>query len=263
MNRHLGDKDDSAPVETSATTEPAPTESAEERVESTETQPAAVETTDDAPFRLEDVPQEYREHVERYGKQLQGAFTRKTQQLAEQRKELEAAAALYERLHSDDTRAEAIRELLEANGYEIEESGDDSGNATVTDQSELERRVAQIESRHTADQEAEYVRQVEDHIESGLEKLAESLGVDELPQAAREHVLAVARTLEPIDGLWPDMDGAIASYEAWRAAEIQAYVNSKKAPVVDTSGTDGHPQVNLRDPKERLKAMEAIVGRHL
>src|SRR4051794_27161687 len=46
--------------------------------------PAAADQAFDAPFNLADVPEGVREHVERYNKQLQGAFTQKTTALAEQ-----------------------------------------------------------------------------------------------------------------------------------------------------------------------------------
>src|SRR5262245_17138397 len=86
------------------------------------TPPATTGTSDafETPFNLNDVPEEVREYVDRYNKQLQGAYTRKTQELAEQRKALEPNNALLSRLQSDDetTRDAAVREALKLGRWE-------------------------------------------------------------------------------------------------------------------------------------------------
>ena len=241
----------------------------------------AVEDELGTPFKLSEVPEEYREDVERYVKQTHGAFTRKTQELAEFRREAESALEFQRRLESDETRDEALREVLAQYGYEIDEEASteevEAAVEAVTDHQAphsdpdvlarlqaLEAQRAQEEAERAAEARSEYVSEVEDRIAEGVSGLAKSLGQDELSREQTDTLLAIVRQLPPIEGRWPDVEGAVARYEALRAAEIQAYVNSKRVTPVHTEGSSpGAPKADLSNDKARLAAANAIAGRHL
>ena len=274
-----------------AATQPSETEldaasaAAAEAIAEPGTEEATAPATDPADeigagFRLEDVPEEYREHVERYAKQVHGGFTRKTQELADQRREAEAALALQKRLSDDATRMDALRELAAEHGIELE--FDDDGevvDATATDGAdgdETAKRIAALEraeAQRAADAEQrdreDYIAEVSDRIEEGLSGLAEKLGLGEdeaVSDQVRDHVVAIARSIAPIEEngrKYPNMDAAVAQYEAWRAAEIQRYVQSKRVQTPKKDGGPAAPKFNARDDRERLAAANAIAGRHL
>ena len=262
--------------------EPTPTPAAEEV-----TTPAATDVDPaadlGASFKLDDVPEEYREHVERYVRMTHGAFTRKSQTVAQQRKEAEAAIALQAKLNDPETRDEALRELLSTSGWsvmedeptaasataEVEEGTTPEPAAAVTTDPDLAARIEKIEqaqaaatAAQAAEQREEYLDAVQDVIDEGMEELRSELGLDDVPAHVKELVLGFAKQLPAVEGLWPDMKGAAARYQELRAAEIQAYVATKRAPDVNAAGSAGTPKFNPKDRKERLAAMEAIAGRH-
>ncbi len=239
-------------------------------------------------FKLEDVPEELREHVGRYVKQVQGDFTRKTQTLAQQRKEVEAeqaeaetALALYRNLESEDTRDDAIRELVEGYGYSYaaaEAAADAAGDEEPQAEGQMhDPRLDQFLAEHEADREAQaaadelagqeaHREAVMDHVDESLDLFAESEGVDELKPAQRRQIIALAAGMDrDQDGL-PDMAGAITEYEALRAADVEAYLASKRSAVPDVSGSSGTPTFDPRDEKQRLAAAnrtaEAAMARH-
>jgi hypothetical protein len=257
---------------------------------SSEPTPESPDPTEDlgTPFRLEDVPEEIREHVGRYVKQTHAALTRKTQELAQQRQEVSGLASLKDRLDSDETRVDALKEFLA--GYDIDldfedeeqvEAAAEAVSEEVSD--DLASRVARIEAaaqevreseQREADEDAQeqYVEQVRSSMETGFSAFAERQGWKDtggnpsVPQAVREQITAIVRSMPPIveDGVeLPDMAAAIAVYEGWEASAIERYAQSKRAPTVDASGSSGVQKLDMTKPEDRDKAALAVAGRHL
>jgi hypothetical protein len=246
-------------------------------------------------FKLEDVPEEYREHVARYVKQVQGDYTRKTTSLAEQRREVEAEAArvadirqTFDKLESEETRDEGIRELVSKYGYTFEEAEAEAEAADETADTEgiaevRDPRVDQLLAERAAQQqqeqaEAQAIAEQEkadtimDHVDSSLQTYCENEGLvdDEgnltLRPGQRRQIIAIAAALPRLEGDLPDMETAIAEYEAERSADLQAYLASKRSTVPDVSGSTGTESFDPRDPKQRLAAAnriaEAALARH-
>ena len=105
-------------------------------------------------FDIEQVPEEYREHVARLQKQLQGDYTRKTQGLADQRKALEAERGTV------DLAKEIINSPEMARFIALRDAGKLSGETEAPD--ELD------ELREQADPEV--AKFIEKAIEKGVEE---------------------------------------------------------------------------------------------
>jgi hypothetical protein len=243
----------------------------------------AVDPAEDlgAGFRLADVPEEngVREHVERYTKQLHGAFTKKTQELATQRSEVESLADLNSRLGSDDptVRNAALEEFLSKHDLEFEPANEEEAAAaataaeTATD-TELAQRVEALEAERAAEAQAtadaerpEYIDDVRSHIDDGLSQWAKGRNFDggSVPDEIRDYIVSRLAAHAPVDGLWPDMDKAIADYEAWETKVGQVYVSTKRVEAPDASGSSGVPRFDATSESDRQKAALAIAGRHL
>lgn len=238
-------------------------------------------------FKLEDVPEEYREDVGRYVKQAQGDYTRKTMELAEQRRTVEAEAEqikaireTFDKLESEDTRDEAVMELVQKYGYTFEEAEAEAEEAT--DSGEVaefrDPRVDQILAQQEADQQAAadaqaaadgeaFRERIMDHVDDALDAYAETEGIqDGIPAAQRRQIIAIAASLPRLEGDLPDMETAIAEFDAEKAAIIEGYLASKRGTVPDVSGSTGAEKFDPRDSKQRLAAAnriaESALARH-
>lgn len=224
----------------------------------------------DAPFNLEDVDETYRSDVERYAKQLQGAYTRKTQTLADQKREVQALEELKGNLYSDDPerREEALGKLLGDLGYEF--AGQDNEEVAVDDdiyvdpvdelRSRLDARdAADASAQADAQSAAEVQRQVA-FAESALAKLEET---ETLSETAKTAIVTYAGSLPRTDDGLPNMEGAIKLWESDRAEAVEGYLRTKRdaEPAPDVSGQTGTTQINLSDRASRLKAAEAAAER--
>ncbi len=232
-------------------------------------------------FKLEDVPEGIREHVERYVKQVQGDYTRKTTTLAEQRRAVEAEAAqiadirdTFAKLEDEDTRESAIEALVTKYGYTFEEAeaeaeaaeseAETPGTAELRDprvDDLLARQAADEQAQAEADAQAEAEAQrdkVMDHVDDALDTYAESEGLTELPAGQRRQIIAIAAALPRLDGDLPNMEAAIAEYEAEKAAVVDRYLASKRGTVPDVTGSTGAEKFDPRDTKQRLAAANRI-----
>ncbi len=223
-----------------------------------------------AGFKLADVDEAYRPDVERYVKQAQGAFTRKTQELASQRAEAREALEFQARLADEGTREEALRELLNRYDLELEfeepaaPEPDPAVNGGAETQSELEQRVAAFEQREHQREVDGYARAVQTRLAADLGQWAEARGLAEAPEHVVNQVLSNLQSIAPLDDGMPDTQAALELYEAEEARIIDHYLKSKRqAPRMDTSGTSQTTShVDLSDRAARLKKAAEIAGRH-
>lgn len=223
-----------------------------------------------AGFKLADVDEAYRPDVERYVKQAQGAFTRKTQELARERQQARDALDFQARLEDDQTREEALRELL--NRYDLDlELEDDGGyepdagsNGAGETEAELVRRLAAIEARESQREADGYAQRVQTRLAADLNEWAQGRGMEEAPEHVVNQVLANLQNMAPLDDGMPDTRGALELYEAEEARVIEHYLKGKRSvPRVDTSGTSQTTShVDLSDRSARLRKAAEIAGRH-
>jgi hypothetical protein len=224
-----------------------------------------------------------RPHVEAYNRQLQGAFTRKTQEMAEWRKSLAPAEDLYQRLYSDDesTRDAAVRDALRAGGWDdltaeqqqavVEEYQDHvAPQADPYLLSRVEAAEQRLAARDQADAEREeevYFAEFAQRYESAVDGWAKRNGYSEenpLPDYLRNQIAGYARGVAPVeeDGrAFADMDTALQLLDADRAG----YLTSKDpgfAPNVAAVSAEPARHVPKTEA-ERLALANAIAARHV
>jgi hypothetical protein len=226
----------------------------------------------DSPVDLNAVPEEYREHVSQIEKQFKSAYTRKTQELAEQRKTYEAAQeqlSFIEQLQNDpETQLALLRQLAEVHGYDIE-GDDDEGEADATLGSDSEEEFdfrdprvdALLAEREAAQQQAEwdaYVAGVEEYIESQFESLAKEAG-RELSDEEKDLVVSYAVSMD-LDGQGrPQIGKAFEQLRRIEAGWQTRWIESKKAPHVSGDGVPGSERVDLSKSDKRVNRMMQIV----
>jgi hypothetical protein len=214
---------------------------------------SGISPQDDAPFNINEITdQQVREQVERYNRQLQGDYTRKTQELASQRAEFEQAQAYVQSLQTDPaTRQQLMNELLTEHGYTLPEDEE-------LDPSErLEARVAAMEQaewqRAQQAQEEQVIAVVAAQVEQdflsmpGLSEKQKKLIVDS----------AASRPATP-DGFL-DVKGVYQEFLEAAQDFAKAQRAAKKAPAVARAGVAGQVKVDLSDTDARQAAMLAHI----
>lgn len=244
-----------------------------------EREPEQTTREGEQPFRLEDIKDEsQREYLRRRETEMQSGYSKRLNE------ELAKTAELTElqgRLDDPETQAAALAEFAAKYGVELEFEEETPPADPETDPAlaRLEALEAAEASRSEKDQQAqEAAREAQFHasVTAGLTALAEQEKVvDEggnpdpsrLPEEVREHVLANAIALPRLENGLLDMSGAIKSYQSqvdfYRQRTQAGYVASKDTPVVDLSSEPADPQIDISSKAARIKASEAIAGRHL
>jgi hypothetical protein len=252
------------------------------------------DATEDAPvgdesftnFRIEDVPEEHREYVEKAYKQLQGDYTRKTQSLAQERQEAENAMAFIAALQSEDQRADALRQiaqayggeqaLLDILGYETEEPDldtepfdedidPDDPNAAM--RAEWEQFKAFQAQQLAAQEEAEAAKAEEEH----LDRIDQSV-TDQLSALAKQHgeispeeeqlLIGHALANPPDENGFPRLAAAYDALQASYSARQQRWAKSKETTHVAPDGQAATQVPDLDNERERRDHLAAAIAAH-
>lgn len=245
------------------------------------------------PFKIEDIAEDFtltgeeaRRWLQTRQAQMQAGLTRKTQELATQRSQLETWAERQARLESDDTEAkrQALNELLEPHGLQLPEDwvpGDPTEGEPIADGevddpvvADLQRRLAAAEAREaqraqTAEQ-AERERVFDEHVSTSMDKIAEKLGlesVEKLDAEDQREIVGRALLAPRLANGLPDFDAGFASFlanqERIAAAERAKVLAAKDVPPVTGGGGSGVPAPQpLKSASDRLKRAAAVAGRH-
>lgn len=233
----------------------------------------SAEPTSEAPDYFEDNfdPSTLPEDLLPAYKQMQGAFTQKTQSLAEQRKEAEAATQWLQALTSDNPQVQA--HALEQLGLELdlEDEADEFADEFDDEESDddyfrdprLDQLLEELEAAEQEEQREQQVAQALDFIDSRIDELAKSKNVtlteDEKDAA---FLWAVHSADSSPDGSF-DVDAAFNRVVALRDAAVKSYRKTKQdAPAPPPTGTSGVPQVPTSDA-DTLKRMEEVAARVL
>ena len=194
---------------------------------------------------------------------LQGAFTRASQEAAEYRRVIEG-------LNSDDpeVRSWAAQQI----GIEFLPDDDAPDDTQQAQYAQLDPRVQQqLEQLLTSEQEKQQQAQAESEMNAYREWAGgrlDSLGV---PEGLRETVADAALNMPPVwtvDGEQPDIEGAwnnvleflerAADVPQVRTRVLDAYSKSKQAPHVAQSGQAGVQVPDLSDRNTRQARIEAL-----
>ena len=218
-------------------------------------------------------------------KQMQGAFTKKTQTLAEQRKEAENAQRFLQALQSEEHRPLALKNLAEQLGGEeaiLAALGYDVDDPDLTDEpgldydpddpvqvalAKVEQLEAKLAERETAEQQAarEAAEQAEmDAIDAhigdqlkaldGYDQFGTSDGQDPSPEEQAIVAIALAGLPAGEDGM-PQIREAAALFEKAYESRFKRWSSTKDAPHVSPVGQAASQVPDLDNDNERQRWM--------
>lgn len=197
-------------------------------------------------------------------KQMQGAWTKKTQELAEQRKQAESATAFFNDLQSEDNREGALAwladnlggpdQLIAALGYQFNDDTDQTDlDPTEQMRSEWEQFKAQQSQREAQQAEEAYVSQVDAHLVEGVKQINAQLsqqGRDALTDD--EQRLVVKNALVDTEaGQMPNVQGAYETYANLMDARLKDWANTKRGGATRAGGEAATQVPDLDDERQR------------
>ena len=167
------------------------------------------------------------------GYQRQADYTRKTQELAEQRKEIQFAAAIQQALENDP--AETIRLLTEHYGIGSQQASEEDD--LFLDPSE--RQLRELESRVRSFEEAQAMQELERNINALQQKYGEDFDANEVVAAAlasgNDNLEAVYKMIA-FDRLVAKQQAA-AQIAQVQAEKTQAVVEAKRDAAIISGGS--------------------------
>jgi hypothetical protein len=206
-------------------------------------------------------------------KQMQGRFTQRMQELAEERREVEENKQLLEFLRSDDDEERAL--ALQALGYDLDSDADAVADDLEDDYDEdyednelsgFKQKLAELEQWKQAQEQAftenlqqQEAQQYEDAVNEFLDEswveLKKQIGRDDFSEEEELVLEQMAAANLDDDGL-PDLGKAYTLLSDVLAANRGKWVKSKDAPEVSTAGSSATQVPDLDDPKQRREYME-------
>lgn len=186
-------------------------------------------------------------------KQMQGAWTQKTQALAEQRKEMEQAQALLHALQDPATQADALAAL----GYEVaDDEPEDGYEPDPTEQ--MRSEWEQFKAQQAEQEQLQYLEATEKHIYSEIADKTRHLG--ELPQTVQDAIFDHAIALGVTDTGDVDVARAVKDFEEEVFGWAQKrYVESKRDAPQPPASSPGQPVFDATDQKARVERMTSIL----
>ena len=221
-----------------------------------------VGTSDDSFTTANDLPPE----LESRYKSMQADYTRKTQELAEQRREAEAALEFIESLQDESTRASALRQLAEfvgednyltAAGFEADD--EDTLDEEFSDEDfavndpRVDQLAAEWESYKRSQQEKEILHEIESFTDHEMARL----GIED--ETEQQAVLSIAATLDLDSRGLPQIEAARGMLEELFNEKQKSWIGSKKAPRQPLQGTAADAKFDFTDEDERRRRMAALI----
>jgi hypothetical protein len=218
--------------------------------------------------------------------QMQSGFQKSVNAALEARKRAESALSLQDRLASEESRRQAITELLQPYGLEPEWDDDDDEDVDdddlpLIDDTDLEAgtdpelldRLERVEQRFERDDNAAVESRWKAHVTSALSEFAarEKIegGAEAIPKPVRDTILGHALQAPRIDvNGEPQLDVAagVAAYDETVGLIAQrtraGYLGSKDTPEIALGGGSADPHQDLSTRDARLKAANLIAQRH-
>jgi hypothetical protein len=186
---------------------------------------------------------------------MQADYTRKTQELATQRQEAEAAQSWLKALNDPQTKDDALRQLLEANGLTLEEA-EDVEPEELTDAQQAQARLDRLEQ---AEQQRELQTQANE-LGARLTSELEAADTGGLKMNDKDTNWIMDRVLQHMThGQEVTVQEVVDEYRQLVQHHVDGYVESKKAPRTPSPGQAGS---QLPDNTERGRAdrMAAIIA---
>lgn len=199
-------------------------------------------------------------------KSMLGDYTRKTQEIAELRKEAEAAMEFVAALQDDSQRESALRQLAEfvgedsyltAAGFEADAQDTNDGDFSDEDFDISDPRVdqlaAELEQYKTAQQEKEILAEIESFTEGEMTRL----GIED--ETEQQAVLSIAATLDLDRNGLPQIEAASKMLNDLFSQRQKSWISSKKAPRQPLQGSQGDESYDFSDEDERRRRIAALI----
>lgn len=200
-------------------------------------------------------PQSLPDEVRPAYDQLRADYTRKTQSLAEQRREVERQQQEYQQAVELLARVQqGDREALGLLGLELD--GDEPDDVAPDPYSELEQIKEYLaEQESSREQEAQY-QEVVQYTEDALSYIERETG-SQLDDVDREQIVAFAIQRQADDGM-PDMEYGFERFLEAQERAQRRWLESKRShrPV---GGVPGSQKLDLSDETQRQQYMASLV----
>lgn len=207
-------------------------------------------------FNPDEIPEELRGAYD----SMRADYTRKTQEIAEQRREAEQAQSLISSLQNPLTQAEALRAL----GLELDE-GDDALSSNEDEYVDPEDEIRQIKAYLAEQEQEKVIMQAEEAFLDNLARDIDGLEQREKRQLTDDEqafILSHAQA-QLADGETPNVQAAYAMLNNIATSARERYVASKKQAPLAPLGAPGDKKINLDDPEERVQALARIAEANL
>lgn len=206
-------------------------------------------------------PDELPEELQGIYKSLQGDYTRKTQEIAEQRRQAEQASTIYNAIQNRDP--QILRQIadtygqetvLDALGYALDE---DDPDPPANDFEALKREFEELKGNITQTQQKAQEEALLARIEADITK---QFSGSELSDKEREIVTAHALTAGYVtpDG-FPDVRKAAEDFEEVLTGRQKKWAEGKRSPRKPVQGSPGSEQIDWSDEDARRAVIAAAL----
>jgi nitrate/nitrite-specific signal transduction histidine kinase len=198
-------------------------------------------------------------------KSMQADYTRKTQELAELRREAEAATEFFEALQDEGMREDALRQLAEyvgpetlasAAGFEVADEGtydDFSFQEETPSDPRVDQLAAEWESYKAAQEEQAILGEIESFTDQEMARL----GIEN--EAEQRAVLSIAATMD-LDGEgFPQLEAASQMLSELYGSKQKEWMDTKKAPRQPLQGQQGGEEIDFGNEDERRKYLASLI----
>lgn len=227
--------------------EPAADKSETDAPESQESDKANEEESFTDSFKPDELPEEARAAYEKAYNEMRGDYSRKTAELAEQRKAAREWQQFGEQLSNPETQAQALAHL----GLEIQ----DTEGEFLDPEEELKQRLAALEQDRVQQYETQRITQQEEQELAYLGQQLESLEQKEGREFTDEEAELIAATAigSPSNGL-PDVGRAYQLLTGAYSERQKSWAEQKKAPRPLGGGRSASKEIDMSDREARIQA---------
>lgn len=205
------------------------------------------------------LPEEAQLYLRARERELQGDYTRKTQEIAEQRREAEQAMQFLQALNSDPDFAYNVLNQLQGNlaaaGYSFDQGADEYGIDEDSGYDPYQAEIARLSQQQEAIQEAMLEQQLSANLDYQLSQIA-----SQHPEWGDSEYQAIIDLGYATNG---DLFSAAKQFEAINDSVILRYLQSKgsvnaPAPLPNTGSAATPLPTPKTDEELRAAAMERI-----
>jgi hypothetical protein len=199
-------------------------------------------------------------------KSMQADYTRKTQEIAELRREAEAATEFFNALSDEEMRDDALRQLAEyvgpetlaaAAGFEVADEDNLESDFSEFEEPVADPRVDQLAAEWESYKEAQQEQAILQEIESFTDGEMSRLGVED--EAEQRAVLSIAATMDLNREGFPQLEAAKQMLDDLYGSKQKQWIDSKKAPRQPLQGEQAEEGFDFSNEEERRKRIAALI----